>query len=988
MIRALVVILFVSLISPLVVAQPVRFQHLTLDDGLSQDIITTIAQDDQGFMWFGTEDGLNRYDGYSVKVYKHDPRDSATLVDKNISCLLPDHHGHLWVGTGQGAEMFDLRNQTFHHFSVTADGPPASTTSFYQDSDSSFWIGTSSGLFRYANGCFTQAVVEHHRFTTTVWSLYGEKKMIWVVESVGLRCYTTSQESLRTVALPPEIRALDGVGVTHVFRDSERRFWVSTGHKGIFRFDSTMHFVRHYGEDARDPTALKDGRMRLGIEDHSGTIWFGTMSGLERFEPSLDGFTHFQEDPANPSGLIGSRVYSLYADRTGILWVGTYRGAVNTYAPAREKFRLFIPDPATKAEDVYAINESREGDVLAGTDHGLFHVRESVPGATWIPYAGNEGQPVFVILRRRNGELWSGTYSSIERLSTGSGGSMRIGLPVNDPVHLLFEDNDGQLWVGTDTHGLFVIDKTTWKVTAWSPPGEQYSDGAWAMFQDRRQDLWIGTWAHDYFYRYDKRHGAIQRFGVGRLATVFLPYTSVRSFREDAAGTLWLGLWGGGVYHLDSLLQPVQRLTEFDGLANDFVKSMEIDQRGRLWIGTERGLSRFDPATGAFKTFTKRDGLPSNFFYSGSSFKSPKGTLFFGCQGGFVSFDPDSIPHNANPPPVVITGVRVLDRPLPPAAWSSDKEEIPLRHDQDFFSFEFVALDFTAPERNQYSYKLEGFDRGWIQAGTRRYAAYTHLDPGTYIFRVKGSNNDGVWNEEGAAITIVIAPPFWQTWWFRAGIAAVMVIAIYTLYRYRLGKVLEVERLRQRIARDLHDDIGTNLSAIVLASQMAGHEDIPPAFREYADDMRSVALETQEHMRDIVWMLNPRNDSLELLVRRMKDDAARLFPSLHYSFQSPQGLPEKIDLTLKRNIFLIYKEALHNIVKHSRATEVDIRVGFEQGVFRLQMRDNGRGFDPSNVVPGNGLDSMKSRAEQMGATLQIQAAPGEGTSVQLEVKIT
>ena len=964
-------------------AQSLRFRHLTIDDGLSQDIVTSIVQDERGFMWIGTEDGLNRYDGVSVKVYKHDPRDSNSLASNFINRLFADHRGHLWVSTGSGLDLLDITADVFNH--VTLLGQPTPATGFCQASDSALWFGTSKGLFRHTDTSFVRATLDGQPITRMIWGTQFEGRRIWLVDSAGLHCYTTEREKLTTVSLPAALQVLAGRPVSEVLRDRKKQLWAITSN-GLFRFDSTMTTVKHYAGRPDRNAVLGDRGVRNAIEDSQGTLWFGTMSGLEMYNAERDTFTHFESDPASPSAFLGNRVYSFCVDRTGILWIGTYRGGINLYSPARERFRLFTPPATVDVQDIFVITMTPDGKLLIGTDNGLFSVG-TYPNAPWIPYPQFKGKSIFSIASLRNGGIWVGTTGSIEPLEKRNNNSARISLPVKDPVRLIFQDTDGDLWVGTDAYGLYAINPVTRKIAQWSLSSLNFTAGAWSMFRDRTGELWIGTWNSPYSFRYDKKSGTIVRYGNGPLADVSLSSPAIRVFREDSAGTLWLGAWGGGIHHLDSTYKPARHFSELDGLASDYVKSMEIDRNGTLWIGTERGLSSFNPRTETFKTYTQRDGLPSNFFFSGSSFKDKQGVLYFGAQKGFVGFDPDSIPRNTIPPSVAITAFRVLDKPIPPALWSAGRREVTLNYDQDFFSFEYIALDFTEPQQNRYAYMLEGFNRGWIQAGTRRYTAYTHLDPGTYRFHVVASNSDGIWNNVGAAMTVIITPAFWMTWWFRLAVVAIIVLTLYSLYQYRLRKLLEVERLRQRIARDLHDDIGTNLSAIVLASQMTGQMNIPPALREYVEDIRSVAMETQDHMRDIVWMLNPKNDSVDLLVSRMRDDAARLLREFHYSFVAPHELPARIDLTLKRNIFLIYKEALHNIVKHSGASHVEITVALHDGSLDLRIHDDGKGFDPANVPQGNGLDSIKERARQIRADLHIRSHPGEGTDIRLATKI-
>jgi signal transduction histidine kinase len=362
--------------------------------------------------------------------------------------------------------------------------------------------------------------------------------------------------------------------------------------------------------------------------------------------------------------------------------------------------------------------------------------------------------------------------------------------------------------------------------------------------------------------------------------------------------------------------------------------------------------------------------------------------MYFGGTDGLNMFHPDSIRDNPNNPPVVITSFKIFDKPTLLPQSLSATSEIHLTYDQDFISFEFVALDYTAPLKNQYAYRLEGFDRDWIEAGTRRYAAYTRLSAGEYVFRVRGSNNDGVWNNEGAAIRLIISPPFWRTWWFT--ILALMSVAIllYLLYRYRVNQLFAIERLRTRIASDLHDDVGTDLSSIVLATQsMVRKVPLSPQEQEDVRQIGRIALRTQDMMRDIVWVLNSRNDSLSDMVLKMREVASRVLNNISYSFQGPEvPVTEKIDLEFKRNVFLFYKECLNNIVKHSAASEVRIEVEFRQKEFILTITDNGQGFNPDTPTAGIGLRNLRSRALGLGGNLAISSRPGSGTEISLIVK--
>lgn len=412
MTRSVLAFLLVPVFSPSLLSQQVHFQHLTIDDGLSQDIVTAIVQDDQGFMWFGTEDGLNQYDGTSFNVYKHNPNDSTTLSSNFVSSLLADQSGHLWVSTGSGIDLFDTRTRTFRGVAAMG-GPHMSATGFCQGADSALWIGSAEGLFRCKNGKFSRADLDGQPMTHTVWGMLSEGNLMWVVDTAGLHCCVVQQEHLQSVELPPALHPLRGL--SRIFRDREHQLWVCTWSNGIFRFDPTLGLAEHYTAKPGNATALRDNSVRTGLEDREGTLWFGTSSGLEKFDPSHDGFIHFESGPGGASGFLGDRVYALCVDRTGILWVGTYRGGVNTYAPARQKFRAMTLSPGTNAEDVFAVSQTPDGKILVGTDNGLYSWGGSADGS-WIPYSKFEGKPILSAARLGNKDTWVGTEGSIERL--------------------------------------------------------------------------------------------------------------------------------------------------------------------------------------------------------------------------------------------------------------------------------------------------------------------------------------------------------------------------------------------------------------------------------------------------------------------------------------------------------------------------------------------------------------------------------------------
>ncbi|MBM2841813.1 MAG: Histidine kinase protein, partial [Bacteroidetes bacterium] len=557
-------------------------------------------------------------------------------------------------------------------------------------------------------------------------------------------------------------------------------------------------------------------------------------------------------------------------------------------------------------------------------------------------------------------------------------------------VKSILEDSRGNLWVGkineTDSgEDVVRLNRNREIISRDTLAGT----GVWCMYEDHHGSIWLGG-QYCCLHSFNIATNRFTQFKSSLNDPAGPSSGAVRSIFEDDEGCFWFGTWGGGFNCYDPRANTFTYFLAQDGLPSDYVKGILSDNHGNLWMATEKGLSRFNRKTHAFRNFTTEDGLQGDRFLSGSCFKGKNGWMYFGGTNGLNMFHPDSIKDNPNIPPIVITSFKVFDKPFLPLQSVSTVKEIHLSYDQDFISFEFVALDYTAPLRNQYAYKLEGFDHNWIEAGTRRYAAYTRLSPGEYVFRVRGSNNDGMWNNEGASIRLIISPPFWRTWWFTILALIAGATLLYLLYQYRVNQLLAIERLRTRIASDLHDDVGTDLSSIVLATQTMEHKrPLSPQERDEIRQIGRIALRTQDMMRDIVWVLSSRNDSLDDMILKMREVTARMLNGISYAFKGPDSpLSERVSLEFKRNIFLFYKECLNNIIRHSAASEVNIEVQFQQGEFTLKLRDNGKGFNPDTPKPGIGLQNLRGRAEQIGGSLDISSAEGTGTAISLTVKTT
>jgi ligand-binding sensor domain-containing protein len=989
-------------------AQPdhLTFDRIAIPQGLSQDVVTSITQDNEGFLWFGTEDGLNKYDGYSVRIYTYDPRDSSGLTENAIGSLFTDSRGRVWVTTGLGVNLYDRANDRFRRLSSSSGIGPDQEEGFAitEDRSGTLWIASNRGISRFNEQ--TQALERRPGDKSDPAYLLGERincvfagydGVLWIGSKSGVfrfdpvrnTCSRTIDSSTHQ-ALPPALS---------IREDHNHDLWFSCGRWGVYHLDLRSERIERLPQ-ARGGSRYS-GRMALpghivaaGIElDEHGNLWIGHSGGFDIYNPNTKRFLSVSPVPADPRALAG-RVGPIFRDHAGAMWLGTYQGGVNRCDPYRQKFQLVRSEPGNPASllnnEVLAICEDHDGAIWIGTSRGLDRFDRRRQKFTHFQHSSTDSGSlhsieVDALLLDHVGNLWVGGTGNED------GGLDRF-VPkrnrfIHYPVRSLYESRDSVLWIGKINErdvgeDLVRINLKTGRILRDTLPGE----GVWSIYEDSEGVVWLGGQYCCLNY-YDPQRAQFSAIPSDPRDLRRLSSGAVRTIYQDPHGTLWLGTWGGGLNSTERGSGLFRRYNEPDGLPSNYVKGILPDDQGNLWISTERGITRFSIVKNTFRNFGPADGLQGDRFLSGSCFRGRDGWMYFGGSNGLNIFHPDSIFDNPNIPPVVITSLRIHDSPV--SLPDRGEREVRLTYDQDYFSVEYVALDYTAPSANRYSYMLEGVDHDWVQAGSRRYAAYAHLPPGTYRFVVRGSNNDGVWNSEGASILIRIIPPFWMAWWFKTLVGLAIIGVLGLAYRARVNKLLDMERLRSRIAADLHDDVGSNLSSIAIASQLIARKiTLPERERIQLEEIGSTAIHTSDMMKEIVWLLNPHNDSLDDLLLKMKATAASTIHDVEVTFTSPaERLDKRVDLSKKRNLYLMFKEALHNATKHAHAKTIGVKAEFIKGRLILEIRDDGCGFDTSESPRGNGLKNLRKRSEQIGATCVFESHRGSGTVVTIGVDI-
>jgi ligand-binding sensor domain-containing protein/two-component sensor histidine kinase len=980
--------------------QTMRFDHISIEQGLSDLTVFCFAQDSTGFLWFGTTDGLNKYDGLTFTIFRTDPADSTSMPPGAVTSLCIDRSGTLWIATGTGLSTLHpdsarprrIPNRLIYGSSMSRNVNKVETLH-----NGDVGIATSDGFYLYnaATGTFSEVAID--TLGSSGISTFAELDdgTLWIgAAHRALLAYNPLTGKVRTL-MPYRFyheRQIDN-WINHIKQDRRGWIWVAAN-DGLHRFNAaTQTFIRY-----TDKQGLGDDLMLDILEDKEGTLWVATFHlGVARYRPESDDFVRYMHDPEDPQSLSSNRLTRMFEDRGGVLWFANYRGGLNRLNAKRSSFTHYVtrktPGAGLSTDGVYAILEDRKGEIWFGTySGGISRYNPSMRQYSYYRQIPGERKSLtansaLAIVESRAGDLWVGGYRAVSRLDRATGrfvhypmvnANQRSGSEAE--VKTMLEGSDGYIWYGTFVGGLHRLNPRTGEARHYRFLGGDSlrfgSPGVWSLCEDDRGRLWIGSYGAGVFVMDRATETFTQFLPDEENPTTSLSIGGIYCITKDNDGILWIGTMGGGLNRFDPETETFKHYTVKHGLPNNFVKGIRIDANGCLWLSTDFGLSRFDPTTETFKNLTAEDGLMGNVFLSGAHYVGRNGHMYFGGEKGAVSFHPDSISENTFVPPVVITTMRVLDRPHAPHL------ERALSHDMNSIAFEFVALDYTLPEKNRYAYMMEGVDRDWVPAGTRRYASYPHLAPGTYTFRVKGSNNDGVWNNEGATVTFTIDPPFWRTWWFLSLMVAVLIALLVILYNYRVNKLLEVERLRVRIASDLHDDIGSSLTRISLQSELI-QEGIEPA--EMSTYLKNIARQSRElvsTMSDIVWSIDARNDTIESLLHKMKDFASStLGPhQIELTFaHSGLDLGKKLPVDIRENLYLICKEAVNNVAKHACASKVKIILRNDFDKLTMMVEDNGKGWSGTARPSGHGVKNIRMRAQRLGG--DVDFVQDEGTRI-------
>ena len=995
-------------------SKKLRFEHLTVEQGLSNSSVMCNIQDSKGFLWFGTFDGLNRYDGYNIKVFENDSNDSSSLSNNHINYIYEDKTGILWIGTnGGGLNKFIREKEQFTHYKHDPDDPASINCNYiwsiFEDSLGVLWIGTGCGglkkfnrekeQFRnYKHNPEDPTSISNDRISSIYEDKHGE---LWIgTKFGGLNKFDREKEQfIHYKYNPDDPTSIGNFLISVIYEDNTGIFWIGTHGGGLYKFDREKRHFFNYSYDPNDLSSLTGNDVYSIYEDSSNNLWIGTIDGgLNKFDREKEKFIYYQHNPDDPTSLSNHFVLRIFEDNSRNLWIGTWGGGLNKYDKSKVQFQNYSHNPndsnSINNNYVTRIYEDSIGNLWLGTDFGLN--KYDCKKEQYIFYQNDPNDSsslssnfIYSICEDNSGNLWIGN-GKLDKFDKKN----EIFIHYNKPVQEIYEDKLGMLWLGIYDVGLSRFDRVTEEFILYKhDPDDSTSlcnNYINIIFEDKAGMLWIGTQRgldrfdreKEIFYHYKNKSDDPSSLSSNRIYSIY----------EDKKGNLWIGT-NNGLNRFDKENEVFVFFTEKDGLPNNNIYGILADDLGNLWLSTGKGLSKFNTKTETIRNYDVKDGLQSNEFNKGAYFKSRSGEMFFGGVNGFTVFHPVNIKDNPHIPPIVITDFQLLHKSVPVGFDKSNNrtileksitetKEIELNYEDNVITFEFAALDFHCPEKNKYAYMMEGFNKDWIYTdASRRYATYTNLDPGEYTFRVKGSNNDGIWNEEGTSLKINILP-----------------------------------EMRSRFFADISHEFRTPLTLILGPLKQIIEETKDPKTLEEA----TLAEKSAERLNVLVNQLMDLSRVVtgNLKLQTCAENIVPLLKGLTLSFAS---LAERKNITLKfkskKKVLKVFidKDKVEKIVTNilsnafkftEEGGKIDVNVQSTNGTAEIRISDTGIGipkekldkiFDRFYQVEekhkrrgegaGIGLALTKELVELHKGEIQVESEEGKGTTFTVSIPL-
>jgi ligand-binding sensor domain-containing protein/signal transduction histidine kinase len=999
---------------PLAEGNDIQFRRLGAS--LSQTRVGQIVQDREGFIWFGTQDGLNRYDGYELKVFRHDPDRGDSLSGVAIFSLLEDRIGSLWVGSDEFLDRFDPVSEKFtqYEFSPEVGSAPTHIYCSTQDASGLIWLCTRDGLYQidpvaHQNKLFRHDPGDSSTLASNVIVSSGEdgKGNFWVGTTAGLDLF--DRKSQKVISHLP----LAGSEAQMCFHEDRLgTFWIIYGTDGqLAVFDKQTNTLSKW-----EPIAERDGAtsrilFSTMLEDRDGQMWFGTLNnGLLKFDREQQRFIRYMARPSDPDGLSDRRVTALYQDREGLIWAGFHQAKPNYFLPRAPTFqRIRFADQDSSM--ISTILEDNSGNLWLGLDRGMRRLdRKRGLNKDVAPLSADETTSM---VESSPSIFWIGTAGhGLKRYDEKSG---RLTSYLHDPsnhsslpsnfVERVAQDSTGSVWAVTWA-GLARWNPLTNDFTAYMPEHAPNGLNLHTVLFGRNGLIWIGT--NLGLYRFSLSSNQFTLFGYDRHNPTSLSNDRVNSIHEAADGSLWVGTQNG-LDKLDPNGVILAHFTERNGLAGNTVSCILEDRAHELWISTNRGLSRLDTATRSFKTYGAEDGLPGPDLTGwGGCSQSKSGEMFFAGFSGATAFFPQKVTDPTYAPPVVFTNFRLYDASSQVEGKTHSvininySRNLKLLSSQNKFSIEFSALSFLSPASNRLRYRMQdqGRQGEWTEVSSnQRSATYMALPAGSYVFEVQGATRHGPWSTSGATLNIMLLAPWWKSLWFRLCVIFVTGFVLLIAHRLRVQHLAHTYNLRLegrvservRIARELHDTLLQGFQGITLRMQgVARNMPVQDPIRKMMEEVLGRADEVLREARHRVRHLRQRTTNGNELPDRLTKCGQELSKDHAATFTlAIIGEPKVLESTVQDEASRIAGEALTNAFRHASASKIETEVTFDSSALRIRVRDDGAGIDKAVMANGHpdhwGLTGMRERARAIRAELNIWSRKAAGTEVELVI---
>jgi signal transduction histidine kinase/ligand-binding sensor domain-containing protein len=1036
-----------------------RFNYLTVNDGLSSNRIRCIYKDNKDYLWIGTDVGLDKYDSYQVKKYRHIDNIAGSITSDILTCIYEDKGKNLWFGTYDGLNLYNPSGDNFRVFRKNSTDTNSLNsnciTGIVEDRKENLWVVTDGSCLNKWDPIkqnFIRYTFEPQRHGLSVrpsrMAAVDSKGNIWV-GSLSPGIIRFDPESGQFTRFDDPSVDFGSFSYKSLYIDNEDKIWIATDGNGFFSYDPAKNKFEHLGLNGNGKGTNLNFVLDIIAESDRFLLLAVDQGGINRFDKISGTFEYITYNKSNEDGLNNNGIWCFHKDREGVLWIGTSGGGINYFNPEKERFKLFthnsINPRSLSCNFVGNIFEDHEGLIWIGTDGGGLNVYNPKTGRFSLfehdianPYSIS-GNVIRGIAEDKDHNMWIGTWDSgLNRYDRKTGRFFQYTHDDKDPATIsnktiwnLFIDHNNTLWISIYNVGIDLFDLkkgVTQRFRSDSKkPGSISGSNCWFYFEDNENKMWICT-----------QYGLNLFNPLSNTFKVFhFPDNDIGAFFKDRSGYIWVGTNTKGLFmcNPDGTILKTYNTTNI--LSNNRIQAITQDNKGAIWISTNNGLSRLNPEIQSIRNYSKDDGLQGDQFYQQSFLKTRKGEMYFGGYNGLNSFFPDSLKDNDFIPPVYITDFQIFNKPVvyavPGAQFQthiSEAKEIRLNWNQSIFSFSFAAINYTHPKKNQYLYKMEGFEKDWNPTdASRRYVTYTNLDPGEYTFRVKASNNDDVWNEQGTSLKILISPPYWKTWWFKLIILSVLILVIGLIFRLRVRRLekqkiyleksveektaelnelnISKDKFFSIIAHDLKTPFNTIIGFSDLMKDSIKLND-PATFYEYTEMINTSAVQTLRLLENLLEWANAQRGKLSYipsivnLNEIIKDEFALLEEmSLNKNIELRSFADDSLTIVGDKNMIrTILRNLISNALKFTHKNgHVQIKTITYNDCIEIAVSDDGMGITTETMAKlfridanlttrgtenergtGLGLFLCKEFVEKHGGKIWAESEEGKGSS--------